>query len=361
MKKILLLLILVVPTITFAQNAWINEIHYDDPGADINEFLEVVIENPASYNLGLFKVELYNGSNGTFYDTKTIDNFTVGSSNGNFKYYTYLYPSNGIQNGSPDGIALSYNGTLIQFLSYEGAFVAVGGTADGSTSTDIGVSETNTDASGVSLQLIGPLIAGSHYTDFTWGGPTTATLGTPNPLTLPIQLTKFASKTVDKSVVLKWNTASEQNNDYFDVQRSADEKSFSSIGKVSGAGNSLVSKDYSFVDENPFAGTNYYKLVQHDFDGKTSPSNVISVATKITASQVLVYAGSSDLKVTLVSPNKTKGTLKFFDINGKKLAEKPAEINKGYNSFLLPLSLQTGIYFVNYTSESESLNVKFIK
>lgn len=181
------------------------------------------------------------------------------------------------------------------------------------------------------------------------------------PTTLPITLTSFTGKAVDKSVLLSWNTASEENNDYFDIQHSADGKSFTSIGKVDGAGTSKVSKDYSFTDENPFAGTNYYKLLQHDFDGKTSESKVISVDSKIAASQLSVYAASSDVKITLSSPNKTKGILQLFDISGRKLSETSVDVNKGYNTFSLPLTLQNGIHFLRYTTESEIINQKFLR
>ena len=71
----------------------------------------------------------------------------------------------GIQNGAPDGLALDYDGTLIQFLSYEGSFTASGGAADGESSTDIGVTETSSTSTGKSLQLTGN---GTQYLDFTW-------------------------------------------------------------------------------------------------------------------------------------------------------------------------------------------------
>jgi hypothetical protein len=179
--------------------------------------------------------------------------------------------------------------------------------------------------------------------------------------TLPITLTSFTAKSVDKSVLLNWNTASEENNDYFDLLHSANGKSFTAIGKVKGAGTSKVSNDYSLVDENPFAGTNYYKLVQHDFDGKSSASDVISVDSKIAASQLSVYAASSDLRITLSSPNKTKGKLQLFDISGRKLSESSVEVNKGYNTFPILSTLQNGIHFLRYTTESEVINQKFLR
>jgi predicted extracellular nuclease len=163
-----------------AQNAWINEIHYDDNNStgDLAESVEVVVENPGLYgDLSGFVINLYNGSGGAIYDTDALNTFTEGSSYGNFTVYSFVYPQNGIQNGGPDGVALSYNGTLIQFLSYEGTFTGVGGVADGILSTNIGVSEGSTTPAGSSLQLSG---TGSVYSDFAWQVPATATLGLTN-------------------------------------------------------------------------------------------------------------------------------------------------------------------------------------
>ncbi|HDO26916.1 MAG TPA: DUF5017 domain-containing protein, partial [Bacteroidetes bacterium] len=161
-------------------NAWINEFHYDNIGTDVGEFVEIVIENPGDYTLSDFQLDLYNGNNGASYDTKTADLFTVGTTDGNYTFYYYDYPANGIQNGAPDGLALSYQGILItgQFLSYEGSFTATDGPANGETSIDIGVSESNsTTQIGESLQLKG---GGDSYDLFTWQDPAAETKGSLN-------------------------------------------------------------------------------------------------------------------------------------------------------------------------------------
>ncbi len=91
---------------------------------------------------------------------------------------SYSVPTVGIQNGSPDGIALVDDaGALVQFLSYEGTFVGVGGAADGVTSIDIGVSENGSGALGNSLQLTG---TGTAYEDFTWAAEAPDTFGAAN-------------------------------------------------------------------------------------------------------------------------------------------------------------------------------------
>lgn len=177
-KKLLLSFVLISTTLFgFGQNAWINELHYDNAGSDVGEFLEVVIENPGSYTLSDFDVYLYNGSNGTTYSNESMDNFTTGTTVGNFTIYTW-YPSS-IQNGAPDGLALVYQGTVIsnQFLSYEGALTATDGPANGLTSTDIGVAESSSTPIGESLQLSG---SGTSYPDFVWNAPAAETPGNEN-------------------------------------------------------------------------------------------------------------------------------------------------------------------------------------
>jgi predicted extracellular nuclease len=84
----------------------------------------------------------------------------------------------GLQNGSPDGIALVDDATVVQFLSYEGVFTATNGAASGLTSTDIGVAENGSGLVGNSLRLTG---TGSTYQAFTWNAEAASSFGSPNP------------------------------------------------------------------------------------------------------------------------------------------------------------------------------------
>ncbi|MCD6328799.1 MAG: T9SS type A sorting domain-containing protein [Candidatus Cloacimonetes bacterium] len=174
MKKLaILVMVMFVASLCYGQNAWLNELHYDNFGTDVGEFLEIVIENPGSYTLSDFTVSLYNGNGGAVYGSETLDNFTIGNTSGNYTFYTW-YPSS-IQNGAPDGLSLDYQGTVIQFLSYEGTLTATDGPANGLTSTDIGVSEPG--EIGESLQLSG---TGTQYSEFFWVEPAPETPGALN-------------------------------------------------------------------------------------------------------------------------------------------------------------------------------------
>lgn len=99
--------------------------------------------------------------------------------------------------------------------------------------------------------------------------------GLDNPL--PIELIHFNAVAENEKVNLNWVTASELNNDFFTVQHSTDGVEFASLGIINGQGTTQNSTSYDFVDSNPMAGINYYRLKQTDFDGTSTYSNIIAV------------------------------------------------------------------------------------
>jgi len=156
-----------------AASVFINEIHYDNAGGDIGEAIEIA--GPVGTDLSGWSLVLYNGSGGAVYDTINLSGSILNQQNG---FGTLSFSRAGIQNGSPDGLALvDASSNVIQFLSYEGSFMAVGGAANGLTSTDIGVSEPGTTPVGNSLQLTG---TGTMYEDFTWAAAIPNTFGAVN-------------------------------------------------------------------------------------------------------------------------------------------------------------------------------------
>ncbi|MBC3538939.1 T9SS type A sorting domain-containing protein [Rufibacter sediminis] len=97
---------------------------------------------------------------------------------------------------------------------------------------------------------------------------------------LPVTLISFTAKAQKEGVQLVWATASEKDNSFFQVERSADGKDFVAIGQVKGLGNSNVLVSYSFNDVATPEGTVYYRLKQVDIDGKFEYSKTIAVQTK---------------------------------------------------------------------------------
>lgn len=95
---------------------------------------------------------------------------------------------------------------------------------------------------------------------------------------LPIELTYFRAKAVNnKTVALEWRTETEVDNHYMMVERSRNGKEFAELAKVKGNGTTLEAQVYTFVDDAPRAGVNYYRLKQVDFDGTYEYHNVVAV------------------------------------------------------------------------------------
>jgi hypothetical protein len=121
-----------------AGSVFINEIHYDNAGTDSNEGVEIA---------GLAELTLQDGKSFRITEwskiplSGTLSGVIPNQLNG----YGFISSYSGLQNGSPDGIALvDASNKVIQFLSYEGAFKATNGPAIGMTSTDIGIAQTST-------------------------------------------------------------------------------------------------------------------------------------------------------------------------------------------------------------------------
>lgn len=99
----------------------------------------------------------------------------------------------------------------------------------------------------------------------------------PPTLVLPVELLYFRAQPKGAEVLLEWATSAELNNDYFELQRSVDGRSYEALTQVRGAGTHEGLLRYEQVDERPLPGLNYYRLKQVDFDGSFEYSNVVAV------------------------------------------------------------------------------------
>ena len=156
MKKLFLaaLLSLLAATSANADLAFVNEIHYDNAGADEGEFVEFAVESGA--DLSQVIVELINGNTATVYATETGTNLTAGATGLNFggtAYDLFVWTPSSIQNGAPDGVAITTSMGVQEFLSYEGVISVAPANGSLGTSTDIGVFQNGSGAIGGSIEL----------------------------------------------------------------------------------------------------------------------------------------------------------------------------------------------------------------
>lgn len=177
---------------------------------------------------------------------------------------------------------------------------------------------------------------------------------------LPVELISFDGRQVYKDVLLNWETASEIENDYFEIQSSLDGINFMTIGKEEGSGNSTMKKQYNYIHANPQKGLNYYRLKQVDFDGEFEYSQIIlidvSKRSEIAIQPTLV---TSDLQITLPEHHKNT-SFKILDAVGRIVQEGEFEDLLTEQGITLN-ALHRGNYFIQIGNNLTQEMIRFVK
>jgi hypothetical protein len=169
---------------------------------------------------------------------------------------------------------------------------------------------------------------------------------------LPVELTSFAGQAQGTSVALSWQTASEHNSAYFQVERAAGaEGTFQAIGKVQAAGSSTKTSAYRLVDAQPLA-LGYYRLRQVDRDGTTAYSPVVAVKAAL-AQALQAYPNPTAGRLTLHGPAATGFTL--FNWLGQVVQQGTFSLNETQQ---LDLRAQpNGVYYLREHAAGATLKV----
>lgn len=187
--------------------------------------------------------------------------------------------------------------------------------------------------------------------------------------TLPVELASFsASSTSQGYVQLTWQTASEKDNAYFEVQRSTNAADFRTIGRVSGAGTTNAAQVYSFDDSTATAGALYYRLQQVDLDGSSSYSNVLYVEKELKNEKLQVYptssSGGQHVTVHLQHHQpEAEVEIEIFSSSGKLVRQFRKRVSSG-GSLVENVKVHdlhgAGLYLVRVSSAGRQLQGKFI-
>jgi hypothetical protein len=200
-------------------------------------------------------------------------------------------------------------------------------------------------------------------TGFTSYSPITfGTKNNSNPL--PVELLEFSASCDGQKVETRWMTASETNNDYFTLERSADASRWEYVSRIDGAGNSNQPLSYLYYDENPYEGISYYRLKQTDFDGATETFDAIAVACISAESyEISIYPNPFKTEFILKFRNvkADKANIRFFDLLGSQVMEKEVDI-KGIDKLTLDMSfLATGVYYLEFKAGDVNFRTKVVK
>jgi len=222
----------------------------------------------------------------------------------------------------------------------------------------------------------------AHFTGGMWtnmlatvmGGPSSGTISVSgvssfSPFTLastsamfnplPIELLYFDARPNGKVVNLHWATATEQNNDYFSIERSRDGLKFEEILRTPGAGNSSERKDYSEVDTRPLSGLSYYRLRQTDFNGESTVSQIVAVQMDGEGKDIKVFPNPAD-DFFFVETGTDPSNLRIRLLNhiGQTVPLAP-QVQAGRLAYNVR-SLPAGVYYIEVQQDNSVQSHKVI-
>ncbi|MBU6122449.1 T9SS type A sorting domain-containing protein [Hymenobacter siberiensis] len=228
--------------------------------------------------------------------------------------------------------------------------------------TNLGRSgNTGTDSGAGGPSVAGTLTSASFsdFSDFVLGAQNdlsnTNVLSAINPL--PVELTAFsAQRQADKTVSVKWATATEKNSARFEVQRSVDGREFAKLATVAAQGNSMNPTAYATLDKAAPAAKLYYRLRQVDLDGSSSFSPVVTVAGSGEIAKVELYPNPAHSRISFIAEAATP--YRVLNQLGQSLLHGTTEA--GTASIGLE-ALPTGLYFLELQTAAGRTLQKFEK
>ncbi len=188
-----------------------------------------------------------------------------------------------------------------------------------------------------------------------------------NNVPLPITLVSLNARQVDNHVALDWITASEVNNDFFEIEKSVDGSKFFVIGNVKGAINSTETRAYTFSDTEIKKGMFFYRLKQVDLDKKFTYSYIVSVTIgEVTSTAVSINVFPNPTIKTLYISNEglreSQMLITIYDPTGKVLLEKVRSSSLNGDPVALDVvGLKPGQYIVKVAAGNSSKVFRLVK
>ncbi len=188
---------------------------------------------------------------------------------------------------------------------------------------------------------------------------------------LPVSLFTFSGYRESNHNILKWSTVSEQNNRGFQPERSTDGVNYSPIGFVNSlapSGNSNVSLNYTFTDNNFSGNRQYYRLRQVDLDGREKISTVVLIKgikpSVLTIGGLFPNPARTEMNIIIDAPNHDEIIIQMLDMNGTLVKQKNAIVETGSNTIPVDItSLVNGTYLLKVSCQSNCgpVTSKFVK
>jgi len=178
----------------------------------------------------------------------------------------------------------------------------------------------------------------------------------------PIELLSFTAKNDNGNVLINWSTASETDNDFFEVERSTDAENFEIIANVPGAGYSNGVLNYSIQDNAPLEGTVYYRLKQTDFNGAFTYSYMLPVHIGADSKLQISNIISTNISISFIYNNNEGGNtlIEILDMNGRVVRTRQVSGTGSQRVRINMRGLSRGIYVLNLTLDNQMIVKKVV-
>jgi hypothetical protein len=219
---------------------------------------------------------------------------------------------------------------------------------------------SNTTADGSVFNLANWSLSGINALDGCSSNSTCSSVipvGTFSLAPMPVELIDFNLRPSNAAVVLNWSTASEQDNDHFRLERAGADRAFELIAKVYAAVNSTALNTYSFSDESPLDGLNYYRLVQVDLDGTMNYYNILSYDGGV-KTELSLYPNPVKNQLVIETSDMIGAVLEIRDLSGR-IIEKSIVSNQIEE--LSMGNLRAGVYILFVEHKGICHNERLIK
>ncbi len=180
---------------------------------------------------------------------------------------------------------------------------------------------------------------------------------------VPVILLNISAQPVQNKINVTWQTSQEINSSHFIIERSADGILFSGIGNVTAAGNSSSLKNYSFIDQQPLDGINYYRVKMIDKDGASKYSAVVKIVmTSKNSITISPNPVTHIATIHLATAGSMKLAIKIYDAVGRIVINREIILTAGSNSIPIDMSdLPNGVYTAMIKTETINQNFQIVK
>jgi hypothetical protein len=395
MKKVLLAILVLTSGATFAQTTSFPGNGKADFGGPVGKGTLNVVNTPDSFSIFLNKgtgnfdsvLVLYidTFSTGGITSTSQLSSFTTldkygkaasaqgGTQNPVLNFPTTFTPDFAIAFDKTGGKLYSFQNFLGSYIILEANSFAINVSGNsygkGFSKSELGL----TPGQVIMLKFVGTYIDGNTvsrsaegFGDPFTGYNGTARIGSTEPYTiksfftynsstaLPVVLKDFKASPLQEKVQLTWSVAQETNIDGYEVKRSGNGIQFSTIATIAAKNNSGIISQYTFTDNAPLKGNNYYRLAINEKNRKEL-SNIIAIKTNISTTLKMQQVGKA---INLQANGLTAGTYKLLIVNplGQTLQNSTIKV-EGYmnRQIVLPGNITKGIYRITLRSNKESL------